>query len=281
MQKFKKTLLTSILLAASTTTLAASPQGDLDATLSAAYGHNWFDANGDETDESIAELRASMAYTAGNGLGFQLDNVYARYTLGERDLASDDIAGHLYFRNDQMLFGILAQRRTFDATNFYEDDTGDTPLPIPIDQRFFGVEAQGYFGAVTLYGQAGFQRLNLMSNKGDGEFATLELRYFANDDWRIDATAGYQNVVDEDAWSASLGTEYRLTSTPLSVYATYDHIDQSNFTGLKTDRLMLGVKLNLGKDTLKQRDRQGVTLNPVIHEPSFLGDTEDDEDDEE
>lgn len=267
MQKFKKTLLTSILLAASTTTLAASPQGDLDATLSAAYGHNWFDANGDETDESIAELRASMAYTAGNGLGFQLDNVYARYTLGERDLASDDIAGHLYFRNDQMLFGILAQRRTFDT-----DFSSDAMLPFFMDQRFFGVEAQGYFGDVTLYGQAGVQEVNVVySNDGeDGKFATLELRYFANDNWRIDATAGYQNMVDKDTWSAGLGTEYRLTSTPLSVYAAYDHIDRSNFAGQETDRLMLGVKLSLGKDTLKQRDRQGVTLNPVIHEPSFF-----------
>lgn len=271
MAPFKKTVLAAVLATAAPLAAAADPQtGGFDVFLSGGLGYSQFSE--DELDDMNAELRASFAYTDKSGFGFQLDNVYNRQYLGDVfDYASTfDIAGHVYYRTSGWQAGAFYQNRTFN----YEtgiDPSYDASLDASIDdQQFYGIEAQGFFGNLTVNGQIGQHKMGFLGGSvdGTGTFGTIQGRYFLNDNWKIDASYLHDNVdiegSDFKTQQFGLGTDYRLANSPVSVFARYT---RTNFdvdgSDIDEDRIMVGVKLNFGKATLRQQDRDGASLNPV------------------
>lgn len=275
MVPFKKTLLAAALVAAAPLAMAADQQtGGFDMYLSGGVGYSQFSE--DELDDMNAELRASVAYTDKSGIGFQLDNVYSRQYLGDVfDYASTyDIAGHLYYRNSGWQAGAFYQHRSFDYESGI-DPSVDASLDASVDnQHFYGIEGQGFFGNLTVGGQLGQHKMGFASGtiEDTGTFAGLHARYFMNDNWRLDANYLYDKVdiegIDFEVNQFGIGTEYRLNSSPLSMFAKYSRTNSEVETpggsnDIDEDRIMVGVKLNFGKGTLRQQDRDGASLNPV------------------
>lgn len=274
MAPFKKTILAAALVAAAPLAMAADQQtGGFDMLLSGGIGYSQYSE--DQLDDMNSEFRASFAYTDKSGIGFQLDNVYSRQYLGDAfDWASTfDIAGHLYYRTPGWQAGAFYQNRSFDYETGY-GGAADASLDASIDdQHFYGIEGQGFFGNLTVGGQLGQHKVSYVGGMYDdtGTFAGIHGRYFMNDNWRLDANYLYDKVEIEGSdiktQQFGIGTEYRLNNSPVSMFGQYARINY-DFDGsdIDEDRLMVGVKLSFGKSTLRQRDRDGASLNPV---PSF------------
>lgn len=287
--KFKKHAI-AIMLAASMPawTMAAEAAPGFDGFVSIGYGkNNLKNDRNNSSNEDIGDLRFSGAYTSASGFGGQIDNVYSRQRIGSgATINTTDLAGHLYYRNSNYLLGVMAQRRTFDFSLHTGDPSADLSADASMDlvvsdRTFLGLEGQAYFGDLTVAVQGGKQTLGspiLKAQSGsnpDGSFANVQTRYFIKDNWRVDGSISYGNI---DVMSGSLkskglalGTEYRFSDSPISVFAKYDYLDNSaGSTDLKNHRAMVGVKFNFGKETLKSRDRDGASLNPVPVDNTLL-----------
>lgn len=270
---FKRTLISFAIAALAQAAVADPLSGDFDATLSAGLGHSWYHAGGDNFNKDNYEGRLSVAYTDKSGWGGQADGVYSKLNFGDAffgngSFAMTDLAGHLYYRNAGWLLGVLGQRRNFDTSS------GEN-VTLPLHRNFWGVEGQKYFDQVTLYGQIGRQNFSVFGSSFGGDFATAKIRYFIDDNWRVDGRLGYSKFSSghpPKAWDYGIGTEYHFKNTPFSLFAEYDYKRPTGDSDApKADVLMLGVKLDIGKDSLKKRDREGQTLDPVPLDLSVLG----------
>lgn len=255
-----------------------------DAYFTTFGGYNW--SNFEETGytENFEDFsygaRASGTYHFENDVSLQKDLVYDRNDLGievntgflNGNVTSSDFdsATHIYTQNSSYLLGAIAQigKTSFNFSGFTQET----------NRFYFGGEAQKYYGNFTIYGQAGYQKTKTddagpFSGSGyesDGLIASVEGRYFFTDDWRFDVKATYayqqydiQNMDALDVWQLAAGTEYRFTDTPFSLTSDISWSMADN-EGVETKRttFLLGVKMNLGAETLKSRDRGGVTLDP-------------------
>lgn len=275
MTPFKKTALAAVLATAAPLAAAADQQtGGFDMFLSGGAGYTWFSDNGPE--DYNYELRGSIAYTDKSGFGVQIDNVYQRQGLDPYfDYSSStDFAGHVYYRTNKWLAGAFWQNRSTSVKTGI-DPVVDAFIDASMDdQQFYGIEAQGFFGDLTLYGQLGQHKFKALACcieevKDTGTIATIQARYFLNDNWRVEATYVYDDVsymgVDLGAKQYGVSTEYRLANSPVSLFGQYmrtdydyDYAPSSN-----DDRVLVGVRLNFGKESLRKRDRDGASLNPV------------------
>ncbi len=282
---------------------AAYVTSQWDAFISAKVGYSWFDSDSDVTgpgegydaDDWGFEARSSGAYTWANGIGFQGDLLFAWQNLGELsgegetisfDSKSADAAAHLFFRQpDSWLVGVFAQ---YGVTSLDFDFLG-----LDIDRGYLGLEGQAYLGAFTLYAQGGYATADFGGYlggpgggvDGDGFFLNGQVRWFAAPNWMIAGVAGYQTLEfdgvgglgggggDIDVWNVGLNTEYRLDNSPISLTLSYDYSNTDFGGGFETDenRVMAGIKLNLGTQTLIERDRAGASLDPVRPATMVLG----------
>ena len=73
---------------------------------------------------------------------------------------------------------------------------------------------------------------------------------------------------DLEIWGAGIGTEFKFISVPDSAFANLDWITASFGSGqnLENTRAFAGLKLNLGTETLIERDRHGTSLDPIPYE---------------
>jgi hypothetical protein len=239
---------------------AADPQtGGFDGFVSGALGYGRIKDNQGYKDDGLArEAQISLAYTGAAGVGGQLDYDYFK----EVDSGSRDIAGHLYYRSSGWLAGAFAQRR-----NYY---IGGTHLGLK--GNFLGIEGQGYFDRFTLYGQAGQTQWKRSTGPDSDKdyLATAELRYFVGPDFRVDGTLNYMRQKENNGYkwdqvAYGVGAEYRLANRPLSLFAKYEYVDEDDNTGYDAanQRVLLGLKLSFGKASLRQSDRDGVSLKPL------------------
>jgi hypothetical protein len=263
MNMLRKAGLAVIFLFVSPAALAADPQtGGFDGFVSGALGYGRIEDNpGDEDDGLAREARISLAYTGAAGVGGQLDYGYFK----EVDSGTRDIAGHLYYRSSGWLAGAFAQRR-----NYY---IGGTHLDVK--GNFLGIEGQGYFNRFTLYGQAGqTQWKRSAAPDSDRDYlATAELRYFVGPDFRVDGTLNYMRQKENygykwDQVAYGVGAEYRLPNRPLSLFGKYEYVDEGDNAGFDAtnQRVLLGLKLSFGKASLRQSDRDGLSLKPVAQD---------------
>ena len=153
------------------------------------------------------------------------------------------------------------------------------------EQAFWGAEGQAYFGDVTVSGQLAKQEFinqKDISGQGtvlnDGYVANLKAKYFLKDNWKIEASYAYnqincnqggipingQSADSADQRTFGIGTEYRFTDNPVSLYAQYNRneLNIGNWN-IDSNQFLAGLKINFGASTLKDRDRSGASLDPV------------------
>jgi hypothetical protein len=273
--------------------------GKIDAFFSGAYGRAKYKGGADLSSDSTTmrdnsyNLRGSFAYQDPSKLGFQFDAVYSQDDMKKAKMTTLDLAGHAFYRNDKFLLGLFGQYKQPKLHNkdvftgsAIEDFSANSLINMlsksfVTDQAFFGAEAQGYFGDLTLTGQVARQNF---INKGDssadlsgdiyrrGSVASTKADYFVNDNWKLTGGYSFNNVdgvLSYDTKKYALGTEYRLNNYPVSFYADYNRnklsLDGDGFNGSKfnTDAVMLGIRWNFGSDSLKSRNRSGASLDPI------------------
>jgi hypothetical protein len=82
----------------------------------------------------------------------------------------------------------------------------------------------------------------------------------------LNATAGLvrANAAGDHATvrSIGVGTEFQPSTLPISLLASYTHADVSN-SSVDSDTFRLGLRWNLQRGTLAERNRFGPSLNNV------------------
>lgn len=190
------------------------------------------------------------------------------------------IGGHANWRDPQRgLIGIFGGAG--DATNF-ETFTS-------IRHGLIGAEGQLYWGAFTLYGQAGYNStLGSISSTGidslQAWFARGTARLYINPNFRLEGTVLYadgdvdRNVnpfnttEDFKTWLWRGKAEYKFASSPFSVFVAYEgsetkfRVTNVNGTGtekLTDSRVVGGIRLYINENTLQWNDRNGTTLDII------------------
>jgi len=293
---FLKSAITSAILLSFNNGAFAESQtpGQFDTFLSAAVGSSDLDENRllDAEADKPTVFRLSTGYTALNGLGGQIDVVNSNQGMQFADVNVDsdalDIAGHLFYRTETFQIGGFYQKRFNNLDVNFGDPSADFWLDASIDrsmdkEHFYGVEGMAFLGDATISGMIGKHKIEGdffdASLNTESKIASLDLRYFANDNLRIDAGLAresydemYSMPFDAKTSTYSLGVEYRLQNNPLSLFANYSR-HNSDFEGLDLSEnvYMVGVKVNFGSESLKNRDRMGVNLDPIqTHSASVI-----------
>jgi hypothetical protein len=250
----------TFLAATPSVSAADQPAGGFDGFVSGAIGHS--KSSGSASPEStIYDLAASLAYTHESKWGGQLDyiNFQQAFKSPYPRSAATDIAGHLYFRDNEWLVGGFIQKRKYFLNS----------IDIDTHERFLGVEGQIYRENMTFYGQLGNDKWTDFTGDINGNFVATKLTYFVNDNLNV---SGGVDLVREDknGYSYSqnsykLGIEGRMTNSPLSIFAGYTRINEwDNSTwNVSTDIFLIGGKLNFGKGTLRSSGREGASLMPA------------------
>jgi hypothetical protein len=224
---------------------------------------------GNDMDGFAGDVRSSAAYQLTNGFGIQGDVVFNYQDMnvnssGDFSTESTDVAEHIFYRNDNMLVGVFGQ---IGGTEYGS-------LATDIDRFYAGNEAQAFWGAFTLYGRAGWQMQDWADFDDadiDGFFISAEARYFATDNLKLSLKGGYDTLdwdglFDIDTIHAGGSGEYRFVGSPFSTFLSLDvsksEVEITDFEQSEV-RVLAGIKLNLGTDTLIQRDRAGASLDPV------------------
>ena len=158
-----------------------------------------------------------------------------------------------------------------------------------------GAEGQIYWNALTLYAQGGYdQSLDFGNtsfvNDAHAWFFRGTARYFFMPNFMIEGTGQYSkgalghstfggppiSDTNFDMWRASIKAEWRPDALPFSVFAKYEH-NQTNYDAnnsvffltpaerVSENRVMAGLRLYLGQNTLLANDRTGATLD--INDP--------------
>jgi len=152
-----------------------------------------------------------------------------------------------------------------------------------------GLEAQAYWGPVTLYGQVGYNttlfEVASFLDSVRAWFARGTARVYVNPNFRLEGTVLYADgeletgptaipgaTADFQTWLWRAKAEYKFASTPFSVFALYEgsrtNAHASNPTGTldtkTTDsRVMGGIRFYINENTLQWNDRNGTTLDII------------------
>jgi hypothetical protein len=211
---------------------------------------------------------------AWRGLNLQAD-FSAEGTLDER--SADDTYLHSYggglhvgWRNPERgYFGAFGSAGNFEINNVGGGDPDTVAWGA-------GIEGQIYFEPATLYLQAGYLDRESLSSGGDIDalknagFARAIGRAFIGDNFKSEVEISYtQGKMDPDVdtvWILGWGVdaEYRPNGWPVSGFvgytgARYDQDDDSDV--LYEHRIGFGVRFYFGPATLRDNDRNGVSLD--------------------
>jgi len=197
------------------------------------------------------------------------------------------IGGHVNFRDQRTgllgAFGGIGDAGGNVATASFNNNG--------VRHGLIGLEGQYYLNALTLYGQAGYDATMTTGNIAffnsiHAWFLRGTGRYFIYPSFMIEGTAQYANgAVQHTAPSIFPGTdfktwlwrakaEWRPGMVPFSIFAVYQgsRTDYGNNLVFGTtservsdNRVMGGVRLYMGQDTLLANDRAGATLD--INDP--------------
>jgi len=304
--RVNRTIISLVLSGAFTSAHAQSEiTAGFDGFISAGFGPSTtrFDSDSIESRSTnpISELRSSVAYTDPSGFGIQLDQVFSnsKATLGSggtlvsTTVVSADSAAHFFYRNNSGLLGAFVQQRRYDisagtgSADLSDDFWGSLMTGLLKPRDLFGLEGQTFFGDLEISVQAGRQQQDYrlgQGYKGSGNFGSITMNYFLQDNWKIGLRAAESRLVTNGniasgdfagrSRSYGLQTEYRFTSSPFSVFARYDRINGSISTDawgfdMKDDRFLAGVKITFGSGSLRSQATGGASLNPVRPDDSF------------
>jgi hypothetical protein len=198
------------------------------------------------------------------------------------------VGGHANYRNSQTglvgLFGAIGDvSGNVGTSTFFTSGTG-------VRHALGGVEGQYYVNGLTLYGQIGYDATLDFGNTSDindvhAWFFRGTARYFFMPNFMVEGTAqfstgavGFSNFgliipdTDFDMWRASVKAEWRPSMMPFSIFGKYEFNQTSysqnivHFTPnerIAENRLMAGIRVYFGQNTLLANDRTGATLDIV------------------
>lgn len=248
---------------------------------------------GGKADGLDLEARASVAVPLGGRFAAQVDGVFARTNYKQSDcsgcsighLNTSTVAVHAFTRNPgHALVGVIVQRSSQD----WNWGGGETTY-------YFGGEGQLHFGQASVTGQVAYGTLDGPSWRSQsGVNAALQLRVFPKDNLGLALRGGYERLTQKPggdsyncpdycyhntmkAWEFGGKAEYRLPSSRLSLLADVDYRDlkyhhsyidkpnwwsegQAKFSDI---RMLVGIKINFGAGSLRERDRSGASLDPL------------------
>jgi len=272
-----------LLMTAISTPLLAEKTNDISAVIGMSYGEQRLNTS-DDPDGGVGSIRhefARVAFPVFDDYVIQLDAERETYNQSGDDVAqsSSAIGFHASYKiQDTGLVGLFYARGIAESEDSENEDGWLT-----------GLEGQYYFGdEFTLYGQAGVGRIRVDDHEGfleDGRFGKIALRYFPLEDTMIEFTVAkaavnaYIDGNDDGKFiSYGLKAETRLIdSMPLYGVATYrvSRFDATTEDDLTKDTaLMLGVSYRFGVSSLRDNDRNGVTLDMPMQPIRAAGFTE-------
>ena len=197
------------------------------------------------------------------------------------------VGGHANWRNSQSgllgIFGAVGDAAGNRNTSaFFGNSSG-------VRHALGGLEGQVYWNALTLYGQAGYDRTFDFGNSATisdvhAWFARATARYFFLPNFMIEGTGQYSRGTIAfsqfpgfippdtgfDMWKAALKAEWKPDTLPFSVFGKYEYnrtnYDQNLFMftpreRVSENRLTVGLRIYLGQNTLLANDRTGATLD--------------------
>lgn len=171
------------------------------------------------------------------------------------DVSAWGFNAHLFTNNSNYLLG------AFGGITFTDGDrTWNT-----------GVEGQYYLSNVTLAAAVSYAKSDDFDVNALG--VNGEARYFINDNFRLEAGAGWFNAEagggEDDVLVGSLGGEFQFSSVPVSVGLGYSHLETDE-TDLSSDTISATLRYNFGS-SLRERDRSGAALAGLSGAGSALG----------
>jgi hypothetical protein len=196
------------------------------------------------------------------------------------------VGGHANYRNSQTgLIGAFAA--IGDASG--NPTTGNFFANTGVRHALGGIEGQYYWNALTLYGQVGYDATLDFGNAAFVDdvhawFGRGTARYFVMPNFMVEGTgqyakgsvgfSGFPGFVIPDTgfnmWRASIKGEWRPDTLPFSFFAKYEY-NQTSYSQNPTlftpnervsdNRLMAGIRLYLGQNSMLANDRTGATLD--------------------
>jgi len=239
----KKFLFASAMAAA---TLAAAPAFAGNGYIGAGAAHTEVEAGGLEGDGNAFIVNGAGVTALSPDWGLQFDGA-----VSFND--SDDIDDETAFDGGLHLFKGSASHR---AGGFVGVSTSDDVTTWNV-----GAEGQIFLTNVVLDGAIGYFDVDDIEVDGWGGRAGATV--FPNDNFSIGGGLSLANadspLGDIDSWTAGVGTEFQLSSAPISFSAGYSHSEIDDFD-LDADTVTVGVKYNFGGGSLKDRATTGAGL---------------------
>jgi len=230
------------------TAWAASPSGHVDVS----YARVNADAGAGDTDIDVAGVGGIVAFDL-NGLGARVDLDYRNIdpdVVGGSDVDAYGLAGHLFTRSDDWLFGGFAGYAKLDGGAGADSD-----------EWTVGAETQRYLERTT----AGASLAYIKDDDADIDAVLLEgdLKHFYTDNFSLGANLGFGNAdtggSDGAVVTAGLGAEYQFASFPVSVFGGYQYADIDD-ANLDTGAVSVGARWNWGGQSLIERNHAGGDL---------------------
>ncbi|HEX6866677.1 MAG TPA: outer membrane beta-barrel protein [Caulobacteraceae bacterium] len=239
----KKFLFATAMAAA---TLAAAPAFAANGYVGVTGSHTEVDVGSSTGDANSFGLVGAGVTPLGANLGLQFDG---GVVFNDSDDLSDDTAFagglHLYRGASNSRFGGFAGVTTSDDVTTWD----------------VGGEGQIFLNNVVLDGAIGY--FNIDDLDVDGWGGRVGASVFPNDNFSISGGFGLATAdgdsVDTDGWMAGIGTEFQMSTMPVSFSANYNHSEIDDFD-LEVDTVSIGVNYNFGGGTLKDRKTTGPGL---------------------
>jgi hypothetical protein len=238
------------------------------------------------------EARGSVTAPLGGAFALQVDGVFSRNSLKQRDCGGcsrfnvSESTGtvHVFMRDSKKgLIGVAVQRTSINQSYGSGRAT-----------YYAGGEAQLFLGRTTIGTQVAYVSTDTGNSYGQNGFqAKGYVRVYPMDNLSLALNVGYGKQTlnpgpnsgyscpgycyQQQFKSTDFGVkaEYRLPSSRISMFASFDYNQQDygseyhsgtyfsiNNSEASNVRALFGFKLSFGSSTLRQRDRSGASLDP-------------------
>jgi hypothetical protein len=250
-----KKLLASAALIAGLSMIALPASAQATGFAGASLGTLTADSGGTETDFDFIGAGGSVAFPVGSGLVGQANLAYTSVDGTGTEAENTTVSGNIGMRNANYAVGGYIGYRD----NTLLGGTGDSAI-------IFGGEYVMYMPQMSISAGGGFGNYDDL----DADVLGLEgeLRYFVNDNLRIDGGVNYSKVEatgsEIDGFGGGIGAEWKPDNFPISVFGSFGFqpID-SGGTDTDLSLLQIGVRFDFGNNTLKARDRNGPAFKPA------------------
>jgi opacity protein-like surface antigen len=264
--------ITSVALLAS---FSAAPviadSNGIKAVVGVSYGHQEIHSTDSDLDSGGGSIRhefARVAIPVSDVISIQLDAERESYNQSGEDKpqSSSALGAHVSYKvGDAGLVGLFYARGIAEASGVENEDGW-----------IAGLEGQYYVNdEITLYSQIGSGRIRTDDHEGfieDGHFERIVARYFPSDDTKLEidfSNAGTKSYIDGHDngrfIAIAINAETRLLDS-MPLYGTAK-LRRSRFHSASEDdsakdtSFMLGVNYRFGVSSLKDNDKNGVTLD--------------------